>query len=126
MNWSASFGTTVFTPGGLIAANSDLLFHEPLTLAMGQNLVRGAVLGKVTATGKYVLSASAASDGSQAPAAILVDDTNATAGDAAVLGYTRGDFIGSGLTLGAGHTVASVRAAFKDIGIFINSDLGGV
>lgn len=126
MNRSASFGTTAFTPGGLIAANSDLLYHEQLTLLSGQNLVRGAVLGKVTASGKYVLSASAASDGSQVPAAILVDDINASAGDAAVLGYTRGDFLSSGLTLGAGHTVASVRAAFKDIGIFITTDLGGV
>jgi hypothetical protein len=126
MNRSASFTSTVFSLGGLIAANSALLYHEPLTLASGQVLVRGAVLGKVTATGKYILSASAAVDGSEVPAAILVDDTNASAGDAAVLGYTRGDFLASGLTLGAGHTVASVRAAFKDIGIFISTDLGGV
>lgn len=128
MKQSASFGTTAYTPGGLIAANSDLLYHEQLILASGQNLVRGAVLGKVTASGKYVLSAAGASDGSQNPAAILVDDTDtdASAADAAVLGYTRGDFLASGLTLGAGHTTASVRAAFKDIGIFISTDLGGV
>ena len=126
MNRSASFSTTAYSVGGLISANSDLLYHEQLTLASGQNLVRGAVLGKVTATGKYILSASASVDGSQTPAAILVDDINASAGDAAVLGYTRGDFLASGLTLGAGHTVASVLAAFKDIGIFINIDLGGV
>ena len=126
MNRSASFTSTVFTPVGLIAANSDLLYHEQLTLLSGQNLPRGAVLGKISASGKYILSASAAADGSQVPAAILVDDINASAGDAAVLGYTRGDFLASGLTLGAGHTVASVRAMFKDIGIFISTDLGGV
>lgn len=126
MNRSASFTSTVFTPGGLIAANSDLLYHEQLTLLSGQNLPRGAVLGKISASSKYILSASAATDGSQVPAAILVDDINASAGDAAVLGYTRGDFLASGLTLGAGHTVASVRAMFKDIGIFISTDLGGV
>jgi hypothetical protein len=126
MNRSASFTSTVFSPGGLIAANSNLLYHEQLTLLSGQVLVRGAVLGKVAASGKYVLSVSAATDGSQVPAAILVDDINASGGDAAVLGYTRGDFLASGLTLGAGHTVASVSVAFKDIGIFISTDLGGV
>ena len=127
MNQSASFNTdAVYTPGGLISINSDLLYHEPAILISGQNLVRGAVLGKITASGKYTLSASAAVDGSQAPAAILVDDTNASAGDKGVLVYTRGDFLASGLTLGAGHTVSSVLAAFKDIGIFINIDQTGV
>lgn len=123
---NASFSTVAYKATGLISANSELLYHEPITLLMAQVQPRGAVLGKITATGKYVLSLAAAVDGSQVPAAILVDDTNATAADAAVLGYTRGDFLASGLTLGAGHTVASVRAAFKDIGIFINMDLGGV
>lgn len=127
MNQSASYtAAAVYTPGGLIAANSGLLYHEQLILASGQNLLRGAVLGKVTATGKYILSASAAVDGSQTPAAILVDDIDASAGDKDVLGYTRGDFLASGLTLGAGHTVASVRAAFKDVGIFIFTELGGL
>lgn len=123
---NASYSTVAYKATGLISANSELLYHEPITLLMAQVQPRGAVLGKITATGKYVLSLAAAVDGSQVPAAILVDDTNATAADAAVLGYTRGDFLASGLTLGAGHTVASVRAAFKDIGIFINMDLGGV
>lgn len=125
MPTSATFSRSVTTAGGLIAANSDLLYHEKLTLIAGQNLKRGAVLGIITASGKATLSLSASSDGSQTPAAILVDDTNAVA-DAGVLGYTRGDFVASGLTIGAGHTVATVTAAFKDIGIFISKDLGGV
>lgn len=126
MNQSASYASTSYLYSGLIAANSELLFHEPATLLSGQNLVRGAVLGKVTASGKYVLSLAASSDGSQTPSAILVDDTNASAGDKPVLIYTRGDFLSSGLTLGAGHTVATALAALKDVGIFINSVQTGV
>ena len=36
------------------------------------------VVGRVTASSKYVLSASAAADGSQTPAGILSDDIDAT------------------------------------------------
>jgi len=222
-NRSASFSSASTSASALIADNSDLLFHEPVTLIAGQNLVRGAVLGKISSagtsvgtvtfvgtgngtgtkaspaygdgaqngsykaicvgvgadagtfevlrpdgtvdgvatvgvaydgqvkftiadgstdfaagdtftipvtvaagSGKYTLSATAATDGSQTPAGILVDDTDASAGDKPVLIYTRGDFVASGLTLGTGHTTATVLAAFKDIGVFINSDLGGV
>lgn len=124
-NHSASFSTTSTGVSSLIAANSNLLYHEPETLIAGQNLVRGAVLGKITASGKYTLSLAAAVDGSQVPAAILVDDTDASAADKGVLVYTRGDFIASGLTLGAGHTAASVHAATKDLGIFIHFDQTG-
>jgi hypothetical protein len=39
-----------------------------------QTLKVGAVLGKVTATGKYKLALSAAVDGSQTPVAVLIAD----------------------------------------------------
>ena len=81
----------------------------------------GAVLGKVTATGKYKLSASAAGDGSQTPVAVLIadglglsGDVTATGSDQRVLVLARGEAIvaDSGLQLGTGHTVSSVRTAF--------------
>lgn len=123
---TASFSTVSTSVSSLIATDSDLLYHEPVTLISGQNLVRGAVLGKITASGKYTLSLSGASDGSQVPAGILVDDANASAGDKTVLIYTRGNFIASGLTIGASHTAASVNAVLKDMGIFIYFDQTGV
>ena len=39
----------------------------------------GTVLGKVTATGKYVISDSAATDGSEVPAGIVVEQVDLTA-----------------------------------------------
>ena len=44
-------------------------------------LYAGAVLGKLTAGGKYVLSPKTGADGSQTAVAILFDDVDATAGD---------------------------------------------
>lgn len=111
-------------PVELIANNSGLLFPRKGTLLSGQNLLRGALVGKVTATGKYVLSLAASSDGSQAPIGVLVHDTDASAGDVEALVYDRGDFNQAAMTFGAGHTAASVRDALRDAGIFIHKPYG--
>jgi len=47
------------------------------------------VLGKVTATGKYIASAVGAADGSETPAAINIYGGDASAGDAAVSAIVR-------------------------------------
>lgn len=55
--------------------------YDNATLISGQNLLAGAVLGQITASGKYTAVAPAASDGSQTAAGILLADTNATSAD---------------------------------------------
>lgn len=108
----------------LIANNSGLLFARKGTLLSGQNLLRGALLGRITASGKYVLSLSASSDGSQVPTAVLVHDTDATAGDVETLVYQRGDFNQAAMTFGTGHTPTSVADALRDAGIFLHKPYG--
>jgi hypothetical protein len=108
-----------FIPSNLIAGNAHLLLSQKITLAAGQNLTAGAVLGKITAGGKYVLSTSAAVDGSEAPDLILAEDCDASAGDREELAYSRGDFGDLALTVGAGHTVASITDALRSKGITI-------
>ena len=95
------------------------------------NLKVGAVLGKVTATGKYKLSLSAAVDGSQTPAAILIADglglstdialTSGT--DAKAIVLVRGPVIlaDAGLQLGTGQTVASVKTALAGAGLLVET-----
>ena len=107
----------------LVANNHHLLFPEKATLVAGQNLQRGALLGRITASGKLTLSTSAAGDGSQTPVGILVHDRNATA-DAEVLIYVRGDFNQDRVIYGAGHTPDSVRAGLADRGIFLHKRYG--
>lgn len=118
MDYQATFGTEgTLSHDALIAGNAHLLVGRKVTIATGQNLVRGAVLGKVTATGKYLLSLSAAADGSQTPDLILAEYCDASAGDKSVLAYARGDFNSRALTLGAGHTVASITEGLRAKGI---------
>lgn len=122
----ASFSTSTYTPDRLVAQNAHLLVAVPITLISGQNLVRGAVLGKITASGKYTLSLSASSDGSQTPDLILAEDCNASGGDKAALAYERGDFDSAAITLGTAHTVASVKEGLRVKGIELISTQGGV
>ena len=121
---TAAFSSDSFTPGDIVASNSHDLIVQQITLVAGQNLTRGAVLGKITASEKYTLSASAAGDGSEVPDLVLVNDTDASAGDKEALGYARGDFIEGGLTFGAGHTADSVREGLRIKGIFLISSVG--
>ena len=100
-----------------MAGNAHLLVGRKVTVLAGQVLARGAVLGLITASGKYKLSASAAADGSQTPDLILAEAVDATSADTTVLAYERGDFNSNALTLGAGHTVASVREGLRAKGI---------
>ncbi len=50
----------------------------------------GTVLGKITASGKYVVSKQTATDGSEVPAAIVYHDGVYTAADQKVLTLVRG------------------------------------
>lgn len=118
MDLKASFATEgTYTPAQLIAGNAHLLVARPITVLSGQNLKSGAVIGKVTVGGKYVLSLSAAEDGSEEPDLILAEDCDASAADKKALAYSRGDFIASALTLGAGHTIASITEGLRTKGI---------
>lgn len=116
---TASFSSASFVPDRLVAGPPELVFSRKITLIAGQNLTRGAVLGKITASGKYNLSLSAAVDGSQTPDAVLAEDTDATAADVDTVAYFRGDFDETELTLGAAHTLASIREGLRGKGIFL-------
>ena len=115
---TANFKTEgTYTPDSLLAGNAHLLVARKVTVLSGQVLPRGAVLGIVTASGKAILSLAAASDGSQTPDLILAEDVDATTGDKLGLAYERGDFNARAITLGTGHTVASIREGLRAKGI---------
>ena len=115
----ASSSVSTYSPDGLIAGNSNLLTSQSIVLISGQNLKRGAVLGKITAGGKYNLSLAAAGDGSETPDLILAEDTDASAADVATVAYHRGDFDENKIILGAGHTAASIREGLRSKAIVL-------
>jgi len=115
---TATFKTEgAYTPDNLLAGNAHLLVARKVTVLQGQVQPRGAVLGQITTGGKYILSLAAATDGSQTPDLILAESVDATAGDVTALAYERGDFNAGALTLGAGHTAASIREGLRAKGI---------
>ena len=52
-----------------------------ITVLSGQNLTAGAVIGKVTASGKYKVYTVGATDGSESAIAILFDAVDASSAD---------------------------------------------
>lgn len=116
----ASAGTLAHD--NLIAGTAVNMVTESIVVDTG-NLTRGALLGRITATGKWVLSAAAAVDGSETPRAILAEDTDATAADKTTVAYLTGEFNTAAMTFGAGHTAASVKDGLRDLGIFLKTNL---
>ena len=96
-------------------------------LEAGQNLKRGAVLGKVSETGKLKLSATKnedgtdVNDGSENVYAILLADADATAGDKRVGVIKAGEINAAALTFGKGHTAESTKEAFRTLGIYLKT-----
>lgn len=65
--------------------------REEIVIASGAGVLAiGTVLGKITASGKYVLHNNAASDGSEAAAGILGEAVDATSADVRTFGVTWG------------------------------------
>ena len=98
--------------------------REVVTLLAGTPYPVGAVLGRITASGKYILSASAAVDGSQTPDTILAEDAAAASADVEAIAYFSGEFNELALTYGAGHTANSVRDTLRDKSILLTKNQG--
>lgn len=67
--------------------------RETVTLLAGTNYPVGAVLGRITASGKYKLSTSGGADGAQTAAAVLLYAVDATGADAIGVVVARGPTI---------------------------------
>lgn len=106
-------------PDGLHAGDFPIR-TEKVTVIAGQNLTRGALLGKISASGKVNLSLSAAGDGSQTPYAILAEDVDATSADKEATAYISGDFNQDAITYGTAHTAASVKAGLRSLNIYLH------
>ncbi len=107
--------TETIQPGDLLV-NDYPVQTQPATIASGQTLTRGAVMGRVTADDKYKLAASAAGDGSETPVAVLAVDVDASAGDVAASVYVSGGFDKDKLNFGVGVDTDAAEKAFRTSG----------
>ncbi len=114
--------------GDVILFEEDQFYsREEVTIAAGADLTVGAVLGKVTASGKYILSAPAAVDGSETPVAVLITDAAAAAADVtgALVIARHARVMRSGLNYHSSITTTAQRnaaiAALKAVGILTDA-----
>lgn len=119
----ANFQTEgTFTPDRLVIGRTR---GRKVVIASGAGiLARGTLLGKITASGKYLKSLSAASDGSQLPDAILAEDVDATSADKEAVIFIQGEFDVDAVTFGTGHTAASVDRGLREINILLSKTQG--
>lgn len=110
--------THTFTPFQLEAGDFPIVMDSGV-IAADQLLLRGAVLGQVTASGEYVLCKAAAEDGSQTPKAILDRAIDTTDGAQSAPIRLTGQVLGSQLTLGEGLTLAAAKAALRPLCLFV-------
>lgn len=76
-----TFTETGHAGGFLMSEAAGQRSRENVTLASGQVVKAGEVLGKITSGGKYATYDNQASDGTQAAKAISLNDADATDGD---------------------------------------------
>jgi len=95
---------------------------ETVTVPANTTLKKGSVLGKITDTGKYVLSDDGASDGSEVAVAILakeiVNDTGSDA-DYEELVFKAGSLNSLGVTFGGNHTIETTKDSLHNVSIEI-------
>ena len=68
-------------------------------------------------SGEYVVSLAAAVNGSQTPDMIASEAVDASGGAKELIAYYKGDFNEAALTIGTGHTAASIREGLRVKGI---------
>lgn len=109
----------IYNPDQLIAGNLKIV-SDTVTLGAG-TLVRGTVLGQITASGSYIVCVKAAADGSQVPAAILADGADASAGPIPAGVYLTGEFNTNALTFDPSWTAAQLKVALRSQTIFLKN-----
>jgi hypothetical protein len=116
-----SFSAQTFVPDQLIAGPKQIVTRN-VTLTGGP-YVRGTVLGKITASGKYTIALSASADGSQNPVAILADNADGSAADVVAGAFLEGEFNSNAVTLGTGITLTAAQDALRPLGIHLKSSV---
>lgn len=113
---------SVFNPDQLISGQLQVVTDTGI-IAKAGILKRGTILGMVTASGEYVISKKDATDGSEIPCAILVDDVDTTT-DAVSGGlYLMGEFNQNRIIFDDTWTTAGLKAAMRPLSIFLRDSV---
>ena len=112
----ASQAETRATATFLISEANGTRSREKVTIVSGQNLGAGAVVGKITASGKYKAYDNGAADGSQAAAGVLIAPVDASAADAeGTLIVRHAEVAAADLKWAAGQSGPDITAGTADL-----------
>ena len=111
------FATESYDPDRLFAGDKQVITRD-VNVPTGQTLVRGSVLGVITASGNYILSLNAAVDGSEVARAICLKDVTTTA-DTLVPVVIEGEVNEDRLTFGTGQTADNTREDLQSVNIIL-------
>ena len=99
------------------------------TLATTDVSVRGQVMGKITASGKWTKYKSGSADGSEIPRGILAQDADASGADVPCVIYKTGEFNKDALVFDGGDSLTeAVKNLLQDVNIHTQGtiDVAGV
>ncbi|MFS8051589.1 head decoration protein [Rhizobium sp. BR 317] len=122
--------TTIFTQQPwnlefLVTEAPGYISRDVITIASGAGVLQpGTVVGKITASGKYIPSVPAASDGSQIAAGIIGYRVDATSADATVTAFTRtcevnGKHLTRDVSIDTAPEIATQNAQLAALGISV-------
>lgn len=117
-----AFGSEALNPDRLIAGDPLGPTTEKVTLTDISStgaLVRGTVLGQVTADSKFGICLNGSADGSEVARAILAKDADPSSGDVEAMIFRTGQFNQDRLTFGTGTTIANSRESLANQGILL-------
>jgi hypothetical protein len=97
----------------------NLYSREEMTVASGQNLKRGTVVGMVTTSGLIKQLAPAAEDGTEIAIGILMDDVDASAGNTKAVVIMREAIVAHNAVIWpATITAAQKKAAIENLKLY--------
>ncbi|OWF77693.1 head decoration protein [Yersinia frederiksenii] len=115
--------SSLFVPDQLVAGPLQLVTDTVVIVQAEVIHLRGTVMGKITASGEYIKSVKDATDGSEVPVAILVDnvDTTVTAQRGGI--YLMGQFNQNRIVHDASWTLAELKTALRPYTIFLTDSI---
>lgn len=117
----AKSSSSAYAPEDFITGDKQLITGTVTLQTTGGVVAARSVLGIVTASGKGLLAASAATDGSAVARMILAHDVDTTGGDVVAPVYKEGCFNPELLVFGAGKTAANAEVELNDRSIYLKT-----
>ena len=115
--------SSLFMPDQLVSGTLQLVTDTGIIAQAAAIHLRGTVLGKITASGEYVKSVKTATDGSEAPVAILVDDVDTTTTSQRGGVYLMGQFNQNRIIHDASWMLAELKTDLRTYSIFLEDSI---